>query len=189
MNKVVAFGASNSSKSVNRQLAQWASTKLENMETRLLDLNDYEMPIYSMDRELKNGIPEIAHQFKEALSQADGILISFAEHNGSYTTAFKNIFDWISRIGKPIWLNKPMFLLSTSPGPRGAKSVLTSAVGSFPHQGGQVVASFSLPSFNENFSSDRGIIEPELKYNFEDQLNNFIKAIHETKTEATPKAS
>ncbi len=125
MNKIVAFGASNSSKSINRQLAQWASSQLEGAEVNLLDLNGYEMPIYSMDREQNSGIPEKAEQFKEALREVDGIIISLAEHNGSYSSAFKNIFDWMSRLEKPIWLNKPMFLLATSPGARGGKNVLT----------------------------------------------------------------
>ena len=39
-------------------------------------------------------------------------------------TRFKNIFDWISRIEKIVWYNKPMFLMSTSDGSRGAKLVL-----------------------------------------------------------------
>ena len=180
MNKIVAFGASNNSKSINRKLAEWASKRLKDTKVDLLDLNDYEFPIYSSDREQENGIPEKAYQFKDALRAADGIVISFAEHNGSYSAAFKNILDWVSRIERPLWLNKPMFLLATSPGQRGGQGVLTSAVKSFPHQGGQVVASYSLPSFNQNFIAEKGIYEPELKNKFEAQLANFEKAIHES---------
>ena len=51
MNKIVAFGASSSSRSINHQLAQWVADQLEDVEVSLLDLNDYEMPIYSTDRE------------------------------------------------------------------------------------------------------------------------------------------
>ncbi|MDN5204700.1 NAD(P)H-dependent oxidoreductase [Fulvivirgaceae bacterium BMA10] len=185
MNKLVAFGASNSSRSINKQLAHWVSTQYDGADVDLLDLNDFEMPIYSMDREQQNGIPEQAYKFKEALKQADGIIISFAEHNGSYTAAFKNLFDWASRIEKTMWLNKPMFLLATSPGPRGAKGVLSGAVGAFPYQGGQVAASFSLPSFNQNFAPTKGILDQTLNKDFEVQLENFKKAIHETKTETT----
>jgi NAD(P)H-dependent FMN reductase len=60
----------------------------------VLDLNDYEMPIYSIDRETEDGIPEEAQRFYDELGAVDAILISFAEHNGAYTAAYKNIFDW-----------------------------------------------------------------------------------------------
>ncbi len=177
MKTIIAFGASNSSKSINRQLASWVSNQVEDTNVNLLDLNDFEMPIYSMDREIQSGIPEEAKQFKELVNQSDGIIISFAEHNGSYSAAFKNIFDWMSRIGRPIWSDKPMFLMGTSPGGRGAKSVLATAENSFPHQGGNVVASFSLPSFSQNFEADEGITDATLKSAFEEQLEKFNQSI------------
>lgn len=177
MKKIVAFGASNSSKSINRQLAKWASSSLSDVEVVFLDLNDFEMPIYSTDREQKSGFPAEAQEFKKHLNDSSGIIISFAEYNGSYSSAFKNIFDWISRIEKPIWSKKPMFLLGTSPGGRGAQTVLATAIASFPHQGGDVVASFSLPSFHQNFTEEDGIKDAELKTAFEKQLASFSSSI------------
>jgi len=176
MKKIIAFGASNSSKSINQQFAKWAAAQVE-AEVNLLDLNDFEMPIYSMDREMDGGIPEKAIQLKELINKTDGILISFAEYNGSYSSAFKNILDWMSRIGRPIWSDKPMFLLGTSPGGRGASTVLETAVRSFPHQGGKVVSSFSLPSFNQNFSAEEGITDPSIRSDFNKQLAIFQSTI------------
>ena len=150
---------------------------MNDFDITLLDLNDYEMPIFSTDREMNEGIPQLAKDFKEIINESDGILISFAEHNGSYSAAFKNIFDWMSRLEKPIWSNKPMFLMASSPGPRGGKNVLTTAVGSFPHQGAQVVAQFSLPSFNQNFEQGNGITDPQLLSEFKEQLEQFVRAV------------
>ena len=176
MKKVIALGASSSSKSINKQLASWASSQLE-VESVVLDLNDFEMPIYSMDYEEAHGIPETAKKFKDAFRDADGLIISFAEHNGSYSAAFKNIFDWTSRIEKSVWLDKPMLLLATSPGARGAITVLATAAGSFPHQGAKVAGEFSLHSFYDNFSAQHGIKDPELRSTFEAQLANFRNAL------------
>ena len=100
--KILAFGASNSKTSINKQFATYASNQIEKAEVILLDLNDFEMPIYSIDKEKENGIPDLAKEFKQYIKDCDGIIISFAEHNGAYTAAFKNIFDWISRIEKVI---------------------------------------------------------------------------------------
>lgn len=175
--RLVAFGASNSKKSINRTLASYAASSIDGVEVNLLDLNDYEMPIFSIDKEKESGIPQLAHDFKEQLKSADGIVISLAEHNGSFSSAFKNIFDWASRIEKSMWSDKPMFLLATSPGGRGGKSVLENAVRDFPHRGGNVVASFSLPSFGQNYSEKEGIADEELKKEFEKQLQIFSEAL------------
>ena len=175
--KILAFGASSSTQSINKKLANWAAHQLSNVDITLLDLNDFEMPIFSVDSQNEPGIPELAYQFKQHVLDSDGIIISFAEHNGSYATAFKNIFDWISRIGKDIWGNKPMFLLATSPGGRGGKTVLGTATASFQFMNSNTISSFSLPSFNQNFSEEEGIINEEFLNDFKSQLNLFVNSI------------
>ena len=96
--KILAFGASNSSTSINKQLATYTAGQMTGADVTILDLNDFEMPIYSIDREKAGGIPSLAHDFKAEVKKADKIIISFAEHNGGYSAAFKNIMDWMSRI-------------------------------------------------------------------------------------------
>ncbi len=177
MKKILAFGASNSSRSINKQLATWAASQIPDTTTTLIDLNDFEMPIFSIDREEQQGIPETAVRFQSLVTSHDGILISFAEHNGAYSTAFKNIFDWGSRLEGKIWAEKPMFLLATSPGGRGGASVLEIASKRFPFNGGKVEATFSLPFFQKNFNESQGITDEELKNNFQEQLALFEKAV------------
>jgi chromate reductase len=84
--------------------------------------------IFSDEREKQLVQPKEAHRFYQKIADADAIIISFAEHNGTYTAAYKNLFDWTSRISSKIFQNKPMLLLSTSPGPDGASNVLATAV-------------------------------------------------------------
>lgn len=131
------------------------------------------MPIFSTDKEADNGIPQLAHDFYSKLGTADLIVISFAEHNGAYSAAFKNIFDWTSRINAKTFQEKQTLLLSTSPGPRGGSSVLEIAKNRFPFQGALVKGSFSLPSFYENFDAVNGIINDEYK----NQLMGIVNSI------------
>jgi chromate reductase len=172
MKKIVAFGASSSKKSINKILANFAAKQIEDAEVNLLDLNDFEMPIYSVDYENEFGIPKQAYKFKNTLSSADGIIISFAEHNGAYTAAFKNIFDWISRVEKIVWFNKPMFLIATSDGARGAITVLKMAHDRISKGGQLDIPRFSLPNFSQNFDPKIGIIDKKMKIEF----NSFIKS-------------
>ncbi|MFN7044061.1 MAG: NADPH-dependent FMN reductase [Flavobacterium sp.] len=173
MKKIIAFGASSSKQSINKQLATFAANQFKNVTIEILDLNDYEMPIFSVDKEKENGIHPLAQEFYAKLGSADLIIISFAEHNGNYSTAFKNILDWTSRINAKTFQEKPMLLLATSPGARGGSSVLEIASKRFPFQGGMVKGSFSLPSFYENFDVVNGIIHPEYK----NQLLEIVNSI------------
>jgi len=156
--KLLAFAASSSSKSINKQLATYAASLVPNTTVEILDINDYEMPLFSQDKEELLGQPEAAKSFFAKLGQADAIIISFAEHNGSYTAAYKNLFDWTSRIDQKLFQNKPMVLLATSPGPGGAQTVLTAATGSAPYFAGDVKGSVSIPSFFDNFDSEKQAI-------------------------------
>ena len=176
---ILAFAASNSRTSINKALVTCAAGMLEdgildNATVEVLDLNDFEMPLFSVDKEKADGIPDAAHRFYKKIGEADGILVSFAEHNGNYTAAYKNLFDWTSRINAKVYQGKPAVLLSTSPGGRGGKSVMAAAVGAAPHFAMDVQASFSLPSFYDNFDSANGqLTEPELQANLESTLAAF----------------
>lgn len=176
--KVVAFGASNSRNSINKQFAGFAAQQIPGAEVEILDLNDFEMPIYSIDREKEFGIPELAQIFKAKIQAADLIIVSFAEHNGAYSVAFKNIMDWISRLEGSTWANKPMFLLATSPGGRGGKTVLDLATRSFSFMTKGSIQSFSLPSFYQNFSKVGGITDELLRSNFTEALQSFLEEIN-----------
>ena len=182
--KVLAFAASSSKKSINKQLVRYATHLLvgENRhqyEVEILDLNDYELPLFSEDREAELGQPQLAKDFLTRIGESDAVIISFAEHNGSYTVAYKNTFDWASRINPKVFQNKPMVFLATSPGPGGASSVLATATTSAPFFEGKVIASFSLPSFYENFDSEQGRIT-------NDDFNKVLKSAVNKLIESEP---
>ena len=149
--KITAFAASSSRQSINKALVTYACSLLADVEVQVLDINDYEIPLFSVDREAELGQPQLAADFLARIGEADALVVSFAEHNGSYSAAFKNLFDWCSRIEKRVWQNKPMVLLSTSPGARGGASVLEMAKASAPHFEGEVKATLAVPQFHDNF--------------------------------------
>jgi len=154
MKNIIAFAGSNSVASINKQLAVYAANQVSDAKVTTLDLNDYELPLYSIDLENKEGIPQPAHDFLAHIKGADGIVLSLAEHNGAYATVFKNIFDWMSRIDGKLWSEVPMLLMATSPGGRGGVTVLEIAEGRFKYMGGNIISSFSLPSFGQNFNEE-----------------------------------
>jgi chromate reductase len=179
--KVLAFAGSNSSTSINKKLVTHATTFFTEHTVEIMDLNDYEMPLFSVDKLAKNGLPSPALHFAKKIDESDMLLISLAENNGAYTTAFKNIYDWISVIPdrKAFWGDKPTFIMATSPGQRGGASVLHLAKTTLPFYGAKVIETFSLPSFYGNFNAESGIVNDEfaaeLQSKIEKMKTDFLK--------------
>lgn len=174
--KIIAFAGSNSSRSINKELVNYVLKQLEHADTETLDLNSFEMPIYSRDREKDQGIPSEAHLFREHMRKSDGIVCSLAEHNNTYTVAFKNILDWCSRVDMNIFDQKPMLLMSTSPGRYGGGNVMGSARSFFPKCGANIVETFSLPSFKKHFEAG-SISDEDLKRELFGKVESFMVAL------------
>jgi len=141
-----------------------------------LDLNNYELPIFSEDIEKDQGFSNDLQLLNKEIEDSDGIILSLAEHNGAYAAAFKNAFDWLSRINGKVWRNKPMLLLSTSNGARGGQSVMDIALSRFPYNGGNIIGSMTFPSFDQNFQ-DGQIVNEELLLKITQLSDRFIKSL------------
>jgi len=159
--KILALAGSNSGTSINKKLLRYTLTLLTgNSSTEVLDLNDFQLPIYSPSLESSKGIPEDAVSFAQKIDEAMLIFISMAEHNGNFSAAFKNLLDWTSRIpNRKVFNDKPVFLMATAPGPRGGAGVLEIAEKRFPFDGANVLGIFSLPTFQSNFNDHQGITD------------------------------
>ena len=178
--KILAFAATNSRKSINKAIIQTTASLLKESafakaDVEIIDLNDYEMPIYSIDRDNENGVPPEAREFYSKIGEADAVIISFAEHNGFYTAAYKNLFDWTSRISKQVYQNKPVILFAAAPGPGGARNVLKTAENSAQFYGMDIKATLSIPRFHERYDLKKNLIIDD---QLETQLRNAIKQLN-----------
>ncbi len=172
--KIIAFAGSNSQHSINKKIATYAASLFENAEVEVLDLNDFQMPLFSVDIEKEIGQHPLAQAFLDKIATADFLVVSLAENNSNYSVAFKNLYDWCSRINGKVFQEKPMLLMATSPGGRGGTSVLEIAKNAFPRYGADVKATFSLPSFNDNFDVEKGMIS---NIELDNQLKEIIKGL------------
>lgn len=118
---------------LSRTLARDVAQRARDADVKAVefDLRALNLPIYDGDIENDSGVPEGAYSFYEALIKSSGVLLVTPEYNGFPTPLVINAFDWLSRIGlaaksKPtefsgasVTTNKPIALLSTSPGAAG----------------------------------------------------------------------
>lgn len=175
MKKILAFGASLSQTSINQQLAIFTASIVESVNAEVIVLRDYyPMAMYGMQEEM----PESAIALHKKFSKYDGFIISFAEHNGTYTAGFKNALDWMSTTGDQsgVFLKKPVLVMGTSPGPKGAQFVIEAAKNRFPWNGAGEILTYSLPSFNDNFQGG-AIVHQEKLTELTTTLTDFVSKL------------
>lgn len=161
MKKILAFSGSNSPTSINHQLVLNVTGRITEHEVTLLKLKEDDFPIYSIVKE-KEGIPENIKVLYEMILDHQALIISVNEYNANVSGFFKNILDWLSRVERKFLQGKKILVMSTSPGKRGGASALEYCKNQFPRFGGEVIESFSLPQFYENFDSEKGTIVNEV---------------------------
>ena len=74
-----------------------------------------QLPFYNADVEAKGDPPSVA-EFKEAIREADGVLIATPEHNGGIPGVLTNAIDWATRLpGRAPMTGKPVAVMGASP--------------------------------------------------------------------------
>lgn len=121
--KILAFAGSTRTGSFNKKLVKVSATGAieAGAEVTIIDLRDFDMPLYDGDLEQTQGPPSKAQSLKDLMKQHDGFLISSPEYNSSISGVLKNTIDWTSRPseGEPplvCFKEKVAGIMSASPG-------------------------------------------------------------------------
>ncbi len=112
--KILGFAGSLRKGSFNRALIN-AALELapEGAELKIFDLDG--IPLYNQDNEGRP--PERVVAFKEAIRNADALLIATPEYNYSIPGVLKNAIDWASRPDDDnVFRGKPVAIMSASGG-------------------------------------------------------------------------
>ncbi|PCJ94942.1 MAG: NADPH-dependent FMN reductase [Flavobacteriaceae bacterium] len=177
MAKILAFAGSNASTSMNFKLVKYSAGIAKTHDVELLDMSNLSFPMYSEDLEKADEFPDSVIAFKKKIEGAQGILISVNEHNGYVSAYFKNLLDWLSRLDRSFLEGKKVFLMGTSPGKRGAIGSLEAIAGLLPRFGAEMSATFSLPSFYDNFKVENGITAESLSKTHSEAMDAFINSL------------
>ena len=131
MIKILAFTGSGRKDSVNKKVVAIAAKGAQEAgaDVTIINLEDFDMPIFNEDVEAEQGMPVAAQAFKELLISHDGFLISSPEYNSSYSSLFKNAIDWASRktgdeTPMAAYKSKVAAIMAASPGALGGMRVL-----------------------------------------------------------------
>ena len=99
MTKLLFFAGSARRDSLNQKLTRLAAKIAEDKgaEVTVIDLKDFQMPLYDGDLEAAEGLPDNAIKLKKLFIEHDGFYIASPEYNSSFSALLKNSLDWISR--------------------------------------------------------------------------------------------
>lgn len=185
MKNILAFSGSNNPDSINEKLVQSVINIYPEHDIRFIDLKKFDAPIYSQEIQ-SNGIPAAILELHKIFQESEGFIIASPEHNGLPSAFLKNTMDWLSVITQKFFDNKPVLLLSTSPGATGAKTHLGLLAKLVPLWGGKLKATYSLGSFESNFDVNTKRITNGLEFKKLDKaFNVFIS--NDTKAVKTDK--
>ena len=178
MKKILVFSGSNRSVSINNKLANYVASQIVGHNIEIIKLSDYVLPLFNEDIEQERGFPIDLKMLYNKIADADALVISVSEHNGTVSAFFKNTLDWLSRIDRKFLAGKQILLMSTSNGKRGAAGALEYSKYILPKFGATIVESFSFPFFAENFLEEPQSISNEiLQLGITDVIQNFIHQI------------
>lgn len=123
---ILAFSGSSRTDSVNKRLVRIAASgaREAGASVTLIDLRNFQLPLYDGDLEAEEGIPAPALELRKLIATHRGLLIASPEHNNSVSAALKNALDWLSRpLGeepsRACFAGKAAALVSGSLGPIG----------------------------------------------------------------------
>ena len=125
--QILAFAGSARQDSWNKKIIRIAADGAieKGVQVTLIDLRDFQMPLFDQDLESASGLPENAKKLKQLFIAHDGLLLACPEYNSSITPLLKNTLDWVSRAEnsqeKPLsaYRGKAAALVSASPGALG----------------------------------------------------------------------
>jgi len=178
--KLLAFAGSVRKDSLNKKLLAIACdiARKKGAEVKVVDIADFEMPLYSGDIEDKQGIPTAANKLKDLFNNVDGVIISAPEYNFSVSGVLKNAIDWTSRIKPQPFKQKYMLLMSASPSMVGGNRGLWSlripleALGAFVYPD-----MFSLAVAHEAFDAAGGLKDANLSSLLKSNVESFVDHI------------
>lgn len=173
--RILAFSGSGRKQSWNQMLvrAAAAGATAADADVSVINLADFDLPLFDEDLEAGQGTPDSASRLKQLFLEHDGLLISAPEYNSSITPLLKNAIDWVSRPvkGEPrlaAYQGKVAALMATSPGALGGlrglvhvRSILSSiGVLVLPDQ-------IAVPKAHEAFGSNGELQDPKQREGIE----------------------
>lgn len=163
LNSIKALGLAGSLRvgSVNRALLRAAVRAGEpRIRTRTFDLAS--VPLYNGDTEAEGDPPPVA-ELKQAVRDADLVILATPEYNAGLPGVMKNAVDWVSRPPRPnAWEGRPVAVMGATPGGFGTALAQLQLRSAMAHVGALVMPlpRFGVSQAHRAFAEDGSLADP-----------------------------
>ncbi len=175
--KILAISGSLRFQSTNSALLR-AIAKVAPPEMEIITYEELgELPHFSPDIDGERS-PEAVVRYREALNNADGVLICTPEYAHGIPGVLKNSLDWV--VGSGEYVDKPVMALSASPSYMGGDKAHASLLQTLRVMNVTVVdpASFCVTLARKKMNEQEELVDTETKETFRNAFADFAKAIH-----------
>jgi len=183
--RILVFAGSARSGSFNKKLAAAGAKALQAAGggVTLIDLADYPAAIYSGDDEEATGMPQSMRDLKALIASHDAVMISTPEYNGCVPPLLVNVLSWTSRPdgdkpNSPVFRNKPVAIMATSPGGRGGIRVIPRLRDCLAEVGAVVIPGFvTVAGAAKAFDEDGNLVGEVEANSLKDLAERLIQAM------------
>lgn len=169
------------SEKVAALLASHISEQRDDIETVVVDVRDFALPLDNYGQDIKDQFPE----WKSIMEQADGLILILPEYNHGYPGPMKSVLDLLL----PEYNHKVAGMVGVSMGPWGGTRVIENTLPVLRELG--LVASgvdLNFPKVAQAFTDDGALSDPETigrMDRFLDELVFLGKSLKWGRTEVT----
>lgn len=139
----------------SENVANWVLSRVEardDIETRLFDVRDFDIPNDHYGMELKDQFPE----WRDAIIAADGLIVVTPEYNHGYPGSLKSVIDLLL----PEYIHKAVGIVSVSAGVWGGTRVIEAMVPMVRELGLAVTfTDLNFPQVQNTFDDDGNLLD------------------------------
>ncbi len=150
--------------------AEWLvgeMAKRSNVETRLFDVSEFALPHDDYGQGIKDQFPE----WRDAIIQADGLVIVSPEYNHGYPGNLKAVLDLLLKE----YIHKAVGFVGVSAGPWGGARVIEAMVPMVRELGLAVTfTDLNFPSIQKKFDELGKLVDPAYEQRVKDFLDELI---------------
>jgi NAD(P)H-dependent FMN reductase len=150
--------------------AKWLLGEMEkraDIETRLFDVSEFALPHDDYGQEIKDQFPE----WRDAIIQADGLVIVSPEYNHGYPGVLKAVLDLLLKE----YIHKAVALVGVSAGPWGGTRVIEAMVPMVRELGLTVTfTDLNFPHIQKKFDEHGQLQDPAYEQRAKDFLDELI---------------
>jgi NAD(P)H-dependent FMN reductase len=150
--------------------AKWLIGEMEkrpDIETRLFDTSEFALPPDDYGQEIKDQFPE----WRDAIIQADGLIIVSPEYNHGYPGSLKAVLDLLLRE----YVHKAVAFVGVSAGPWGGTRVIEAMVPIVREMGLAVTFSdLNFPKVQTKFDPEGKLLDPVFEKRAKDFLDELV---------------